>query len=154
MLLFLDIDGVMVPAQGWKSPEIMMDGFPVFSQRATRVLQQLVSDSTTVLLTTSHRSRFNVEEWKTIFKNRGIIITNLNSLPEYSFSSTRKEEIVKWVNMNHLNEPFLILDDDNSLNDLPNYLKENLVQTSSHIGLTENHLPAIEAILHIGLHPA
>ena len=33
MLLFLDIDGVMVPAKGWKSPELLNDGFPAFSSR-------------------------------------------------------------------------------------------------------------------------
>ena len=38
MLLFLDIDGVMVPAKGWKSAELLEDGFPVFSTKATEIL--------------------------------------------------------------------------------------------------------------------
>ena len=33
MLFFLDIDGVMVPAKGWKSPEFLDDGFPAFNIR-------------------------------------------------------------------------------------------------------------------------
>ncbi len=56
MFIFLDIDGVMVPAQGWKSPELLNDGFPVFSNKASRVLQSLISEDTTVMLTTSHKS--------------------------------------------------------------------------------------------------
>jgi hypothetical protein len=47
MLIFLDIDGVMVPAKGWKSPELPDDWFPAFSDTASRVLQNLVSEDTT-----------------------------------------------------------------------------------------------------------
>ena len=66
MLIFLDIDGVMVPAKGWKSPEFLSDGFPAFSNRATLVLQQLISEEVTVMLTTSHKSKYSIEEWKSI----------------------------------------------------------------------------------------
>ena len=31
MLVLLDIDGVMVPANSWKKPEFMDDGFPMFN---------------------------------------------------------------------------------------------------------------------------
>ncbi|MDI3318583.1 HAD domain-containing protein [Pinibacter soli] len=43
MLIFLDIDGVMVPAKGWKAPEMLSDGFPAFSNKATNALRNLVS---------------------------------------------------------------------------------------------------------------
>lgn len=147
MLVFLDIDGVMVPAQGWKRPEIMEDGFPAFSQRAVYVIQKLVSDHIAIVLTTSHKSKFTLEEWKDIFRNRGIAIRQLFSLPDSPSNRNRKDEILDWVASHGLKEPFVILDDDKSLNELPKDLKESLVQTDSHIGLTENHLPIIEAIL-------
>ena len=41
----------------------------------------------------------------------------------------------------------LIIDDDKSLNDLPEYLKKNLVQTSAQIGLNDSHNEIISAIL-------
>ena len=82
MLFFLDIDGVMVPAKGWKSPEFLNDGFPAFSNKATLTLQSLISEEDTVMLTTSHKSKFSIEEWKSIFKNRGINIDKIKSLPE------------------------------------------------------------------------
>ncbi len=66
MLFFLDIDGVMVPAKGWKSPEFLNDGFPAFSSNATLALQSLISKEDTIMLTTSHKSKFNIEEWKSI----------------------------------------------------------------------------------------
>ncbi len=140
MVIFLDIDGVMVPAKGWKSPELLKDGFPAFSNKATLVLKQLISKDTIVILTTSHKGNFSIDEWKLIFKNRSINIENLFSLPENTNNLSRKDEIVTWFSRNNLDKNFIIIDDDKSLNDLPVYLKNNLIQTSPYIGLTEEHL--------------
>lgn len=153
MLLFLDIDGVMVPAKGWKSPEILNDGFFAFSAKATHALQSLISENATIMLTTSHKSKFSIEEWKSIFKNRGINIERIKSLSENFNNLSRKDEIVNWFNVNSVNEEFVIVDDDKSLNELPNFLKENLVQTSPYVGLTEEHLEAIQSVLHKQLQP-
>jgi hypothetical protein len=43
MLIFLDIDGVMVPAKGWQRPELLSDGFPVFSLNAVNALKKLIT---------------------------------------------------------------------------------------------------------------
>lgn len=154
MLLFLDIDGVMVPAKAWKSPEFLKDGFPEFSKKATSILQQFISDDVTIILTTSHKEKFSIKEWKTIFKNRGIITEKLKTLPENKKNLSRKDEIENWFNSNNLDELFIIIDDDKSLNELPYLLKQNLVQTSSHIGLTDEHKVAIEFIFNKGLRTA
>src|SRR5215210_6124997 len=109
MLFFLDIDGVMVPAKGWKSPEFLNDGFPAFSSKATRTLQSLISAQDTIMLTTSHKSKFSIEEWKRIFKNRGISIEKIKSLPENFNNLSRKDEIVNWFNDNNVDEDFVII---------------------------------------------
>jgi hypothetical protein len=147
MLIFLDIDGVMVPARGWKSPELLNDGFPEFSSKAISVLQNLLSEATTVLLTTSHKSRFTIEEWKNIFQKRGLKIDRLESLTDNVNSLSRKDEILNWFNLNNVTDEFIIMDDDKSLNDLPPFLKNRLILTSSLIGLTDNHLCEIKNIL-------
>jgi HAD domain in Swiss Army Knife RNA repair proteins len=154
MLFFLDIDGVMVPAQGWKSPEFLNDGFPAFSSKATLVLRGLISEEVTIMLTTSYKSKFSIEEWKNIFKNRGINIEKIKALPENFNNLSRKEEIVNWFNVNNIDQNFVIVDDDKSLNELPDFLKENLIQTSPHIGLTEEHSESIKSILNKGLRSA
>lgn len=146
MLFFLDIDGVMVPAKGWKSPEFLNDGFPAFSKKSTTTLQSLISEDDTIMLTTSHKAKFSLEEWKSIFKNRGINIQKIYSLPENINNLSRKDEIVNWFNVNKVDDDFVIIDDDKSLNGLPDFLKINLIQTSSYIGLTEEHLDAIKSI--------
>ena len=99
MLLFLDIDGVMVPAKGWKPAELLNDGFPAFSEKATRVLQRILIDDTTILLTTSHKSNYSIEQWKEIFKNRGIDGVNIKSLGENFGNLDRRQEIERWFNV-------------------------------------------------------
>ena len=146
MLFFLDIDGVMVPAKSWKSPELLNDGFPAFSTKAIVALQTSISEEDTIMLTTSHKAKFSIEEWKSIFKNRGINIKKIKSLPENFNHLSRKDEIVNWFNVNTIDENFVIIDDDKSLNELPDFLKRNLIQTSPYIGLTEEHSAAIKSI--------
>ena len=143
MLIFLDIDGVMVPAKSWKSPDLLDDGFPAFSKAACDTLQRIISENDTIILTTSHKSNFTIQEWKNIFKLRGIEISDLKALPENTCRISRKDELLKWFNLNTIEEGFIIIDDDSSLNDLPLYLKQHLIQTSPYIGLSENHLKEI-----------
>ncbi|HLP51044.1 MAG TPA: HAD domain-containing protein [Chitinophagales bacterium] len=142
----LDIDGVMVPAKGWKSPQLLSDGFPVFSSKATQVLQAIVSDDTTVMLTTSHKSRYTIDEWKSIFESRGIKIKNLGVLDNNTDNLSRLEEVTKWLSANKAVKDLVIIDDDKSLNDLPAALKGRLILTSPLIGLTHAHLPQIELL--------
>jgi hypothetical protein len=147
MLIFLDIDGVMVPAKSWERPELLNDGFPAFSLKAVRVLQSLITDDTTVVLTTSHKTRFAIEEWKDIFEKRGLKVDKLKSLADNTNMLSRKDEVLNWFNLNTTNEEFVIIDDDKSLNDLPDFLKGNLILTSPMIGLTNSHLDEIKVAL-------
>ena len=148
MLIFLDIDGVLVPAKGWQSPEMMKDHFPAFSKEAVRVLRDLITEAVSVILTTSHRAGFSIEEWKAIFKNRGITIANLSTLPNNQENHNRKNEIEHWFRLNTHEERFIIIDDDKSLNDLPDYLKQRLILTNPLVGLREEHLDRIKAWIH------
>jgi hypothetical protein len=147
MLFFLDIDGVMIPAKGWKSPAFLNDGFPAFSNKAATTLQSLISNAVTIILTTSHKSKFSMDEWKSIFKNRGINIEKIKSLPENFNNLSRKEEIVNWFHVNNVDESFVIIDDDKSLNELPHFLKAHWIPISPYVGLTEEHSEAIKLIL-------
>jgi len=147
MLLFLDIDGVMVPAKSWQSPELLNDGFPAFALKAVQVLQNLISEDTTVMLTTSHKSRFTIQQWKEIFQKRGLQVSKLKSWDDNINCQSRKDEVLNWFNLNNVSEEFIIIDDDKSLNGLPSYLKDKLILTSPLIGLTNSHWDEINAIL-------
>jgi len=147
MLIFLDIDGVMVPAKGWSAPELLTDGFPAFSAKATQALKQLIDRDTIIVLTTSHKSNYSISDWEAIFKNRGIEINALRTLPHNANNLSRRDEIIDWINVHPSDGPFIIIDDDKSLNGLPAHLKERLVQTSPLIGLTDEHVVIANNIL-------
>lgn len=138
MLILLDIDGVMVPGNSWKRPEFLNDGFPAFSTRATQALQKIISEtSADIVLTTSHKCNYTLEEWKIMFNARGFKLDKINRLPENTNYSSRKEEIINWFTSNKIDQEFIIIDDDKTLNALPEILKSKLVQTNASVGLTD-----------------
>jgi hypothetical protein len=141
MRFLLDIDGVMVPAKAWEQPPLLEDGFPAFSTKAVQAMAAIVNQTDTIVLTTSHKSRFSVEQWKRIFLHRGLMVGNIERLPENSSNLNRMEEILRWFELNGMQEAFLIIDDDKSLHGLPPFLKERWIETSSYVGLTPEHVP-------------
>jgi len=149
MLIFLDIDGVMAPAKSWQRPDILEDGFVDFSSKAVSVLQDVLAQNadTTIILTTSHKSRFSLSQWKIIFERRGLNVNKLESLNDNNDFQSRKVEILNWFESNDIHEDFIIIDDDKSLNDLPTFYKDRLILTSSLVGLNESHLVDIQDIV-------
>ena len=145
----MDIDGVMAPAKSWQRPDILEDGFVDFSSKAVRVLQDILAQNTdtTIILTTSHKSRFSLSQWKIIFERRGLNVNKLESLNDNTDFQSRKVEILNWFDSNDIHEDFIIIDDDKSLNDLPKFYKDRLVLTSTLIGLNEVHWAQIQAIV-------
>lgn len=138
MLILLDIDGVMVPGNSWKRPEFLNDGFPAFSTIATQALQKIISEtSADIVLTTSHKCNYTLEEWKTMFNARGFKLDKIDRLPENTNYSSRKEEIINWFTSSKIDQEFIIIDDDKTLNVLPQILKSKLVQTNASVGLTD-----------------
>jgi hypothetical protein len=149
MLIFLDIDGVMVPAKSWQRPDILEDGFVDFSSKAVRVLQDFLvqNANSTFILTTSHKSRFSLSQWKIIFERRGLNVNKLESLNDNTDFQSRKVEILNWFASNDIHEDFIIIDDDKSLNDLPTFYKDRLIVTNSLVGLNESHWAVIQDIV-------
>jgi len=140
MFILLDIDGVMLPANSWEKPEFMEDGFPMFNSRSVNALQRILSETNaTIVLTTSHKTKYNVAKWKSLLKSRGINPKGVQRLTTNSLQTSRKDEILEWFKKQPVpNEEFVIIDDDKMLNGLPANLKDNLVLTSPSIGLTED----------------
>jgi hypothetical protein len=140
MLILLDIDGVLVSANSWKKPEFMEDGFPMFNARSVKALQRILSETNaSVLLTTSHKSKYKVAQWKDLLKSRGISAKKIHRLTSNSLQTSRKDEILQWYNHKRIpNEEFVIIDDDKMLNGLPENIKQNLVLTTPSVGLTDD----------------
>jgi hypothetical protein len=73
-------------------------------------------------------------------------VNKLESLNDNTDFQSRKVEILNWFDSNDVQEDFIIIDDDKSLNDLPKFYKDRLVLTSSLIGLNESHWTDIQDI--------
>jgi hypothetical protein len=138
MLILLDIDGVMVPGTSWKRPEFLSDGFPAFSLKAVKALERIINKTgANILLTTSHKSKYDFLKWKEIFRTRAIQVNQIDMLSTDSSKLSRKDEILSWYYSSNHFEAFVIIDDDKCLNDLPANIKDHLVLTSSSLGLTD-----------------
>jgi hypothetical protein len=123
MKIFLDIDGVMVHANPHKAIENDEDGFYKFNAVAVEILNSIINPNgdDELILSTSHRFRFTLSKWHEIFSKRGIAIKNISilNLP-VDPASSRKMEVLKWIEERDFRpEELIIIDDDKLLNDLP-----------------------------------
>ena len=136
LVVFLDLDGVMVPAVAWKPVELLEDGFLSFNKTAIKSLSRIIRETgASIVLTSTHKSKYNIDQWERIFISRGIS-TSINKLNDNSLGLNRRDEILTWLS-NNLVEKFVIIDDDKSLNELPDKVKSKLVLTSSLVGLND-----------------
>jgi len=87
-------------------------------------------------LTTSHKSKYTPAQWRSIFSKRGISVNRINRLAENVAAISRKDELLNYFGKRSMNEDFLIIDDDKSLNALPDYLRQRVIQPSGSVGLT------------------
>ncbi len=152
MLILLDIDGVMVQAKSWSPPPILEDGFSMFTKQAVSALNSIIEASNAdILLTTSHKGRFSITKWESIFSLRGVKVNGIDRLTSDSTVMTRAEEISSWFSTNNNVADFVILDDDKSLNGLSKYLKSRLVLTQPLVGLNSTHITNSLSILNTPL---
>ena len=126
MILLLDIDGVLETSPIWKKPEFLEDKFYKFNENSQKYLIEIIEKiKPEIILTTTHRINFNLDEWNEIFKLRGIYvskITKINNAKNITEIKNRNIEIEEWFTKNKTAN-FLIIDDDKSLNNLTEELK-------------------------------
>lgn len=140
-IILLDIDGVLSTTGSWKANEILNDGFQSFNSRAARNLDKIISKTNAdIILTTSHRSRFTSTQWKSIMARRGVNVHNVRELSPYLTNQkpkSRAQEIKEWVSVEASNIDYVIIDDDSSLDDLPQDIKIHVVKTKPLVGLDD-----------------
>lgn len=135
MIIYLDIDGVMVPATPHKTPEIESDGFYKFTTDSIQCLNSFKEDIEIVLIS-SHKDRFSKEQWVEIFKSRGVEFTDIHIAPgDISTYKSKKEYIEDFFFHSYR---FIIIDDDKSLREIHPMLKPNIIIPDPYIGLTIN----------------
>ena len=140
IVLFLDIDGVLITTPSWKADEIGKDGYSKFSTKFVKNLNTLLdAGNFEIWLSSSRRVNKSLDELNKIFKTRGISQILEGTLPYFPAMRNRREEIESYIKENEV-QNFLILDDDKSLNDLSKNLKEKLVLTQYMKGFNNEKL--------------
>ena len=139
MKILLDIDGVMVTTPSWRIPELHADGFLKFNEQAAKNLASIIDQTNAeIVLTTTHRISYSIDQWIKIFQLRGInpvSVAKINDAESLSAMFIRAVEIKEWVDSGETDEKFVVIDDDLSINDLPDYIKNKCVLTKPMIGL-------------------
>jgi len=131
MKILLDIDGVLVTTPIWRRADVLADGFLKFDDNAARNLANIISaTNASIVLTTTHRINFSLEQWYILFEVRGISVSDIvkvNKKESIDLLGNRSEEIKMWVDQFGEAEDYVIIDDDLSINGLPNYIKNRAV---------------------------
>ena len=144
MTILLDIDGVLETTPPWKRPEMLDDGFMKLNENALKNLSILYKmTNASIVLTTTHRINYDIDQWKAIFNTRGLnfeTITKINDKTEISQLLDRGTEIKEWVDREGINLNYIILDDDHAIHALPNSIKERWVATIPTIGFDKTAL--------------
>lgn len=151
MIILLDIDGVLETTPTWRQVEIHSDGFMKLNEKALENLSILHKrTNASIVLTTTHRINYDETKWKEIFRLRGLnveTISKLNNKTEISQLLDRGTEIKEWVEKKGKGQNYVIIDDDQSINALPEYLKERWVATRPSIGFDKEALEKALLIL-------
>ena len=146
LLLFLDIDGVLNNEQWWdenctKNREQNRPYFrSIFCTANTQWLKKLyTSQPTTIVISSSWRKLYTMDELKAIFKANGLKESLIFSVTPYSYYS-RGLEIKEWikkhtiVTVNH--DTMLIIDD--TVHDIyKEFDKINIIRVDSKVGFNE-----------------
>ncbi|PTQ94152.1 hypothetical protein C8P68_107218 [Mucilaginibacter yixingensis] len=141
MTILLDMDGVLITEPPWKKVEIADDGFIQFNPKAAKCLSEILSvTNAAIVLTTTHRINFSLDEWMEIFRRRSLFpasISKVNDVKSVADMDDRYTEVLQWVEKFGAVQNYVIIDDDASLNKLPAYIKNKCVITKSFIGIDE-----------------
>lgn len=151
--ILLDIDGVLVTTPAWRPVELLPDGFMQFNELDARNLNRIIElTDAEIILTTTHRITYSIEEWRRLLATRGIIATRISKINEVTALSQmgkRATEIEAWVAKNS-ERNYVIIDDDPSINGLSGFIKDNFVQTKPMLGLDDEAAQKALGILRLG----
>jgi len=133
-IILLDLDGVLITTPSWKKDNIHDDGYSNFNPICVDKLNEILDETGyDLVLSSARRMWIDIDQMNVYFKNRGIKKSIIAYVPEYDVI-TRKEEIECFLNEYKPNN-YLIIDDDKSLSDLKEEIKNKWIQTYFMIGL-------------------
>ncbi|BDD05572.1 HAD domain-containing protein [Aureibacter tunicatorum] len=138
--LILDLDGVLITTATWKADEIDSDGYSKFNTTCVSNLNRLLKTKKfDIVLSSTRRTVKSLDDFNEIFMFRQINSPITEFLPNYKNCRNRKEEIECYIQEVDIKD-FLIIDDDKSLNDANQFIKDRLIQTELLKGFNTDKL--------------
>jgi len=137
--IFLDIDGVIAISTDSESEHMIYDsdGLYPFTKQCVAILNRVLeATDADIVLSSTWRLDFNLEELDRIFRKNGVKKSPVSKTPEIHYDD-RNLEIADYLKHNPT-EKYVILDDL----DIPGF-GENFIWTDSGTGLSEAHIPQI-----------
>ncbi|WP_462222278.1 HAD domain-containing protein [Ferruginibacter sp.] len=139
-VILLDLDGVLIITPSWKQDLIHIDGYSDFNEKLLENFNTLIKNVTAeIWLTSSRRNNKTLSEFNEIFKNRKVVKKLEGFIPQGTGGKERLAEINAFLDHEPVKN-FLIIDDDNSLQNLEARRKQYWVKTSSLIGFDSERL--------------
>lgn len=139
-VVILDLDGVLITTPSWKADEIHPDGYSDFNKEAVHALNSLLEEIEAELwLSSTRRLNQTLEGFRTIFNNRSIKKELAGFLPGGTRGLKRRVEIEAFLNCEPIDN-FIIVDDDQSLQELDETRKDFWVRTDPLIGFNTEKL--------------
>lgn len=136
MIIFLDIDGVMLPYLSEYLKTRHEDGDYPFKPESVEALNNIVDRlNAKIVISSTWRTSRTIERMKEIFKNRGVTGEIIDYTP--MLGGDRGEEIQTWLDM-HDYDDFIIIDDEMKgiINHFPRY-NHHVLRTNRYRGLDE-----------------
>lgn len=138
-IIILDLDGVLITTVPWESDKMHEDGYSDFNPICVKNLNRILKDTGyDIVLSSARRKEVNRLVMNGYFKNRGVDKLIKEYVPNYDVEGekrlNRREEIEKFLD-EHKPKNYLIIDDDKSLSDASEEIKDNWIQTYLMTGL-------------------
>jgi hypothetical protein len=122
-----------------------------FNERAAQNLAHIIDQTrASIVLTSTHRINYPIDEWLRILKTRGInptSISKINSVETVDRMADRATEIEEWISSCWNGEAYVIIDDGLSINRLSQPIKNHCVITKLMSGLDETAATKVLSIL-------
>lgn len=136
MIIFLDIDGVLLPYRSIFLKRRLSDGDRPFCIESVNSFNKIVFDlKAKVVISSAWRQNRSLEELKNIFEKRGVICDIIGITDKRNSENNdlkRGELILKWISDNSYNGDFIVIDDE--VNGIKPYL-DNFYEVNSLRGL-------------------
>lgn len=153
-IIFLDIDGVFNSVKWFESKDYGIAKkelpYPLWSldpepiELFVKLLKEIKAK---IVVSSVWRATRNMKYFRDLFKQRGFPFprgTFIGKTPNL-MNDIRGKEIEKWINENHFNGNYVIIDDDDDM--LPG---QKLVQIDEQVGFSERNYQKVVEYLNFG----